>query len=82
MSHNLLMKIPVSSMTNMAALTLCQLDLSHNNIASIHNMDLSNKFRVYSAEIEFINGFANNILITHLVALHARSVPQQTLPPR
>lgn len=46
LSHNFLMKIPVTSLTNMAALTLCELDLSHNNIASIHSMDLSNKFRV------------------------------------
>lgn len=45
-SNNLLTKIPVSSLTNVAALTLCELDLSHNNIGVIHSMDLSNKFRV------------------------------------
>ena len=48
MSHNQLTKIPVSSLTNVAALTLCELDLSHNNIGTIHSMDLSNKFRVSS----------------------------------
>lgn len=45
-SHNQLTKIPVSSLTNIAALTLCELDLSHNHIGAIHSMDLSNKFRV------------------------------------
>lgn len=37
----------------MAALTMCELDLSYNNIAAIHSMDLSNKFRV-SEMIEMI----------------------------
>lgn len=46
LSHNSLTKIPVMSLTNLAALTLCNLDLSHNAIAAIHSMDLSNKFRV------------------------------------
>ncbi|XP_055324765.1 chaoptin [Sitodiplosis mosellana] len=45
LSHNLITKIPVMSMTNMAALALCNLDLSHNGIVAIHSMDLSNKFR-------------------------------------
>lgn len=45
-SHNQLTKIPVTSLTNVAALTLCELDLSHNHIGAIHSMDLSNKFRV------------------------------------
>ncbi|XP_053678654.1 chaoptin [Anopheles nili] len=44
-SHNLLTKIPVSSMSNMAAMTLCELDLSHNLIEAVHINDLSNKFR-------------------------------------
>lgn len=39
-------KIPVTSMSNIAALTVCELDFSHNNIAAIHSLDLSNKFRV------------------------------------
>lgn len=34
------------SLTNLAALALCNLDLSHNGIVAIHSMDLSNKFRV------------------------------------
>lgn len=46
LSHNQLTRIPVTSMTNLAALTLCELDLSHNNIGAIQSMDLSNKFRV------------------------------------
>lgn len=45
-SHNLLSKIPVSSLRNIAALALCEFDLSHNNIVAIHSNDLSNKFRV------------------------------------
>lgn len=45
-SHNQLTKIPVTSLTNVAAMTLCELDLSHNHIGAIHSMDLSNKFRV------------------------------------
>lgn len=45
-SNNQLTKIPVTSLTNVAALTLCELDLSHNHIGAIHSMDLSNKFRV------------------------------------
>lgn len=46
LSNNQLTKIPVTALTNVAALTLCQLDLSHNHIGAIHSMDLSNKFRV------------------------------------
>ncbi|XP_055678152.1 chaoptin-like [Lutzomyia longipalpis] len=45
LSHNWLIKIPVSAMSNVAALTLCYLDLSHNQIGTIHNVDLSTKFR-------------------------------------
>jgi Leucine-rich repeat (LRR) protein len=45
-SHNQLSKVPVNSITNVAALSLCELDLSYNNILSIHSNDLSNKFRV------------------------------------
>lgn len=45
-SHNQLSKVPVSSFTNLAALSLNILDLSHNNIGAIHSMDFS-KFRVY-----------------------------------
>lgn len=48
LSHNFLYKIPVTSLSNMAALTMCELDLSHNNIQAIHSMDLSNKFRSLS----------------------------------
>lgn len=46
LSHNQLTKIPVTALSNVAALTLCKLDLSHNHIGAIHSMDLSNKFRV------------------------------------
>lgn len=42
----MLTKIPVMSLTNLAALSLCHLDLSNNAIGAIHAMDLSNKFRV------------------------------------
>lgn len=45
-SNNQLTKIPVTSLTNVAALKLCELDLSFNHIGAIHSMDLSNKFRV------------------------------------
>lgn len=45
-SHNQLSKVPVNSITNVAALSLCELDLSFNNILSIHSNDFSNKFRV------------------------------------
>lgn len=48
LSHNQLTKIPVTTLSNLAALTLCELDLSHNNIGAIHSMDLSNKFRSLS----------------------------------
>ncbi|XP_055380900.1 chaoptin isoform X2 [Condylostylus longicornis] len=44
-SHNHLLKIPTSSLSSLAALTLCELHLSNNYIATIHSMDLSNKFR-------------------------------------
>lgn len=44
-SHNQLLKIPSSSLSSLAALTLCELHLSNNYIATIHSMDLSNKFR-------------------------------------
>lgn len=45
-SHNHLIKIPVTSVTNIAALTLCELDLSHNHIGAFSSIELSNKFRV------------------------------------
>lgn len=45
-SHNMLLKIPSSSLSSLAALTLCELHLSNNFISTIHSMDLSNKFRV------------------------------------
>ncbi|XP_050075895.1 chaoptin [Anopheles maculipalpis] len=47
-SHNQLTKIPVTALSNMAALSLCELDLSHNHIGAIHSIDLSNKFRSLS----------------------------------
>lgn len=46
LSHNQFTKIPVTSLSNLAALALCELDLSHNHIGAIHSVDLSNKFRV------------------------------------
>lgn len=46
LSHNQLTKIPVTSIANVAALSLCELDLSNNHIGAIHSNDLSNKFRV------------------------------------
>lgn len=45
-SNNQLIKIPVTSLSNVAALSLCELDLSFNHIGAIHSMDLSNLFRV------------------------------------
>lgn len=48
LAHNQLTKIPVTSITNLAALSVCDLDLSHNHIGAIHSMDLSNKFRSLS----------------------------------
>uniref|UniRef100_A0A182QLG2 Chaoptin n=1 Tax=Anopheles farauti TaxID=69004 RepID=A0A182QLG2_9DIPT len=48
LSHNQLTKIPVTALSNMAALSLCELDLSHNHIGAIHSIDLSNKFRSLS----------------------------------
>ncbi|XP_055716156.1 chaoptin [Phlebotomus papatasi] len=48
LSYNWLIKVPVNAMSNVAALTLCYLDLSHNQIATIHNVDLSTKFRSLS----------------------------------
>ncbi|XP_017122826.1 chaoptin [Drosophila elegans] len=44
-SHNMMLKIPSSSLSSLAALTLCELHLSNNFISTIHSMDLSNKFR-------------------------------------
>lgn len=46
LGFNLLSKIPALSMSNLAALTLSRLDLSHNQIGNIQSIDLSNKFRV------------------------------------
>lgn len=43
------MKIPAISFSNLAALSICKLDLSHNSISSIHTLDLSNKFRALSS---------------------------------
>lgn len=47
LSHNVMIKIPVTSISNIAALTICELDVSYNKIAAIHSLDLSNKFRVH-----------------------------------
>lgn len=46
LSNNVMTKIPALALSNLAALTLCRLDLSHNQIANIQSIDLSNKFRV------------------------------------
>jgi Leucine-rich repeat (LRR) protein len=46
LSKNQLVKVPSTALSNMAAMSLYELNLSHNNIGTIHNMDLSNKFRV------------------------------------
>lgn len=46
LSYNKFTKVPALSLSNLAALTLCELDLSHNHIAAIQSIDLSNKFRV------------------------------------
>lgn len=43
LSHNQFTKIPASSITNLAALTVCDVDLSDNHIGTIHAMDF--KFR-------------------------------------
>ncbi|XP_062700932.1 chaoptin-like isoform X2 [Aedes albopictus] len=48
LSHNQFTKIPATSLSNLAALALCELDLSHNHIGAIHSVDLSNKFRSLS----------------------------------
>ncbi|XP_058821803.1 chaoptin [Topomyia yanbarensis] len=48
LSHNQFSKIPITSLSNLAALTLCEFDLSHNQITAIHSVDLSNKFRSLS----------------------------------
>ncbi|XP_059621285.1 chaoptin [Phlebotomus argentipes] len=48
LSHNWLIKIPVNAMSNVAAITLSFLDLSYNQIGTIHNVDLSTKFRSLS----------------------------------
>ncbi|XP_062537568.1 chaoptin [Armigeres subalbatus] len=48
LSHNQFTKIPATSLSNLAALALCDLDLSHNHIGAIHSVDLSNKFRSLS----------------------------------
>ncbi|XP_058444042.1 chaoptin [Malaya genurostris] len=48
LSYNQFSKIPIMSLSNLAALTLCELDLSHNQITAIHSVDLSNKFRSLS----------------------------------
>lgn len=63
-SHNLLTKVIASSLTNVAALTLCELDLSHNNIGAIHSMDLSNKFRV-SNNLQIIEIY--QLIILHFI---------------
>lgn len=45
LANNQLTKIPVTSINTVAAMTVCEIDLSHNHIGAIHSMDLSNKFR-------------------------------------
>lgn len=48
LAYNQLTKIPVTSITNLAALSVCEIDLSNNHIGAIHSSDLSNKFRSLS----------------------------------
>lgn len=45
LANNQLTKIPITSITNLAALSVCDIDLSNNHIGAIHSADLSNKFR-------------------------------------
>lgn len=63
-SHNQLSKVPVNSITNVAALSLCELDLSHNNILSIHSNDLSNKFRVHKNYFKILIKLTKNIFFS------------------
>lgn len=46
LSYNFLTKIPVTTVSSLAALSVCILDLSYNSIPAISTTDLSNKFRV------------------------------------
>lgn len=64
----MLLKIPSSSLSSLAALTLCELHLSNNFISTIHSMDLSNKFRVY---LDYLNDFLDflNLSIPFLQSL-------------
>lgn len=48
LSHNFLGKLPINSMSVASAVTLCELDLSWNNIASISHGGLLAKFKVIS----------------------------------
>lgn len=45
LANNQLTKIPVSSINTVAAMTICEINLSNNHIGAIHSMDLSNKFK-------------------------------------
>lgn len=80
-SNNQLTRLPVNSMKNLAAFSLCELDLSHNLIgATIHSRDLSNNLRVSSAllimhalYINRWNSF-NHVIFTAIV--EARLVSQ------
>nr|XP_022919332.1 chaoptin isoform X1 [Onthophagus taurus] len=44
-SHNLLNRLHLSSMNVLAASTLCELDLSYNNIASVSHAEIFTKFK-------------------------------------
>lgn len=81
MSHNSLTKIPVMSLTNLAALTMCELDLSHNSIAAIHSMDLSNKFRVSCSNIDFYLNWILNLMLRLLAVLVALEFGVQSFVP-
>lgn len=76
LSHNSLAKIPVMSLTNMAALTLCNLDLSHNDIVAIHAMDLSNKFRVSFFYAILLSAIADGLsfIVSSVVSLSHHSI--------
>lgn len=46
LSHNFLEELPINSLSVASAVTLCELDLSWNNIASISHEGLLTKFKV------------------------------------
>lgn len=76
LSDNDMNRMPLASMSFGSASTLCELDLSNNDIASIPNGDLFSRFKVCWQILFMMEQFPFHIGLFS-VTTHIESIPQQ-----